>query len=95
MTKALSTLAILSALIASPAFAQDTGMQEPAHHVRTHERGAYHRFRGAYNQSNAPIYAAPGTFDRPDINGFGFGEGTRHGWVTKTPRSIPQAAEAG
>lgn len=80
MTKALSTLAILSALIASPAFAQDTGVQEPAHHVRTHERGAYHRFRGAYNQSNAPIYAAPGAFDRPDTNGFGF-RGRDPSWV--------------
>ena len=68
MTKALSTLAILSAIIASPAFAQNTGVQEPAHHVRTH---AYRNFRGAYDQLNPPVYAAPRAF--PDINGFGFG----------------------
>ena len=70
MTKALSTLAILSAIIASPAFAQNTGVQEPTHHVRAH---GYGNFRGAYDQLNAPVYAAPRALDRPDINGFGFG----------------------
>ncbi|MGO8913782.1 MAG: hypothetical protein ACLQDM_31285 [Bradyrhizobium sp.] len=70
MTKTLSALAILSAVITSPAFAQDAGMPEPIHHGRIHDQ---RNFRGAYNQLNAPIYAAPRTFDRPDINGFGFG----------------------
>ena len=98
MTKALSTLAILSALIASPAFAQDTGVQEPTHHVRTHERGAYHRFRGAYNESNAPIYAAPGAFDRRTPTASASVEGTRHGWVARfLAQSLRQLklAEAG
>jgi len=49
--KTLSAIAILSAAIASPAFAQ--GM----HH------GKIHRHLNAYNQFNGPVYAAPMTTD--------------------------------
>ncbi len=69
MTKTLSAIAILSAVFAGPAFAQDTGMMKPIHHGRTHDQ---RNFRGAYDQFNGPIYAAPRTLDRPDSNGFGF-----------------------
>jgi hypothetical protein len=87
MTKALSTLAILSAIIASPAFAQNTGVQEPTHHVRTH---GYRNFRGAYDQLNAPVYAAPRAFDRSDINGFGF-RGRDPSWVGDRDPSLRPA----
>ena len=87
MTKALSTLAILSAIIASPAFAQNTGVQEPTHHVRTH---GYRNFRGAYDQLNTPVYAAPRAFDSPDIDGFGF-RGRDPAWVGDRDPSLRPA----
>ena len=47
--KILSAVAILSAAIATPVFAQ------PSHHVRHHNRD----FRGSYNQLIEPSYAVP------------------------------------
>lgn len=68
--KALSALIILSAAVATPAFAQ------PTHHSRTYDRYSrtYDRsnYRGAYNQLNGPSYATPQTeFERNKEN-FGF-----------------------
>ncbi len=61
--KALSALIILSAAVATPAFAQ------PTHHGRAYDRSNY---RGAYNQLNGPSYATPQTeFERNKEN-FGF-----------------------
>jgi hypothetical protein len=57
--KALSAVAILSAAIATPVFAQGP------HHGRA-------QFRGAYNQMNGPVYAAPDAQDRRNIEDFGF-----------------------
>jgi hypothetical protein len=48
--KTLSAIAILTAAIATPVFAQST------HHGR-----ALDRYRGAYNQANGPSYATPRT----------------------------------
>lgn len=48
--KTLSAIAILTAAIATPVFAQ------PTHHGR-----ALDRYRGAYNQANGPSYATPRT----------------------------------
>lgn len=56
--KALSAVIILSAAVATPAFAQ------PTHHARN--------FRGAYNQLNEPSYAIPQTRDERSIENFGF-----------------------
>ncbi|MGB9117867.1 hypothetical protein [Bradyrhizobium sp.] len=77
MTKTLSAIAILSAAIASPVFAQDAGVLKPIHHGRAYDQ---RHFRGAYNQLNGPLYAAPRTLDRSDTNGFGFG-GRNLSWV--------------
>lgn len=60
--KALSAVVILSAAIATPAFAQG-----PVHHGRAHDQ-----FRGAYNQLNGPVYAAPDAQERRNIEDFGF-----------------------
>jgi len=56
--KTLSAVMILSAAIATPAFAQDTDATQPApaHHVRVQDRSTY---RGAFNQSNAAVNTAP------------------------------------
>ena len=61
--KALGAIAIVSAAIAGPVFAQDTGMEDagmlrPAHHGRAYDQ---RNFRGAYNydQSNDRFGAAP------------------------------------
>jgi hypothetical protein len=75
MTKTL-TANILSAAIASPVLAQDAGMPKPIHHGRAYDQ---RHFRGAYDQLNGPFhaaprtFAAPGTLDRVDTEGFGFG----------------------
>jgi hypothetical protein len=58
--KALSAAIILSAAIATPAFAQ------PTHHGRASN------YRGAYNQLNGPSYATPQTRDDRNIEDFGF-----------------------
>ena len=60
--KALSAVMILSAAIATPAFAQG-----PHHHSRAQDQ-----FRGAYNQLNGPVYAAPDAQERRNIEDFGF-----------------------
>lgn len=61
--KALGALIILSAAVATPAFAQ------PAHHGRAYDRSNY---RGAYNQLNGPSYAAPQTEFGRNRENFGF-----------------------
>jgi hypothetical protein len=60
--KTLSAIAILTAAIATPVFAQ------PTHHSR-----ALDRYRGAYNQVNGPSYATPRTDGGRNIENFGFG----------------------
>jgi hypothetical protein len=60
--KALSAVVILSAAIATPVFAQGQ-----AHHGRAQDQ-----FRGAYNQLNGPVYAAPDAQERRNIEDFGF-----------------------
>jgi hypothetical protein len=59
--KTLSAIAILTAAIATPVFAQ------PTHHSR-----ALDRYRGAYNQVNGPSYATPRTDGGRNIENFGF-----------------------
>jgi hypothetical protein len=59
--KALSAVVILSAAIATPAFAQGP------HHGRAEQQ-----FRGAYNQLNGSVYAAPDAQERRNIEDFGF-----------------------
>jgi hypothetical protein len=73
---------ILCASIATPAFAQDVDVFGPgsrygvesqpgaAHLGRARDRG---NFRGAYNQSNAPLHAAPRTEAGWNMKNFGFG----------------------
>ena len=60
--KALSAVVILSAAIATPAFAQGSH-----HHIRAHDQ-----FLGAYNQVTGPVYAAPDAQERRNIEDFGF-----------------------
>ncbi len=62
--KTLSALIILSAAVATPAFAQST------HHGRADD---LRNFRGAYNQVNGPFYATPLTQDGWNMETFGFG----------------------
>ena len=72
MTKlrALSAIIILSAAVASPVFAQDTGMRGPTYYGRAYDQ---RNFRGAYNQINGPLYAAPRAGDEErNIENFGF-----------------------
>jgi len=57
--KALSALLILSATVATPAFAKE------------HSR-AYDRYRGAYNQMSEPSYAIPESRAARNIENFGF-----------------------
>jgi hypothetical protein len=60
--KTLSAVIIVSAAIATPAFAQGS-----SHHSRANDQ-----FRGSYNQLNGSAYAVPQTQDRQDIENFGF-----------------------
>jgi hypothetical protein len=57
--KAISAVVILSAAIATPAFAKDHGR-------------AYDRYRGAYNQMIEPSYAMPQTQAGRNLENFGF-----------------------
>jgi hypothetical protein len=59
--KTLSAIAILTAAIATPVFAQ------PTHHSR-----ALDRYRGAYNQVNGPSHATPRTLDGRNLENFEF-----------------------
>ena len=59
--KTLSAIAILTAAIATPVFAQ------PAHHSRTLDR-----YRGAYNQVNGHSYATPRTDGWRSLEDFEF-----------------------
>jgi hypothetical protein len=78
--KALGAAIILSAAVATPVFAQDAGAIGPRNRYGlesqpvTSYRGAFNRnFRGAYNQSGAPLYARPLTNEeRRNIEDFGF-----------------------
>lgn len=57
--KTLTAIAIFSAAIATPVFAQDASVTAPTHHARA---VAHQNFRGAYNQvSGAPYDNAPQT----------------------------------
>ncbi len=75
--KTLSAIAILATAIASPVlaqdspvFAQDAGTVRPVHHGRAYDQ---RNFRGAYNQSNGPLYAAPRSAEeRRNLEDFGF-----------------------
>jgi len=58
--KILSAIAILTAAVATPVFAQ------PTHHSR-----ALDRYRGAYNQVTGPSYATPQT-DGRNLENFEF-----------------------
>lgn len=52
MIKTLSAVAIVTAALASPVFAQDnTAPQKPVHALR--------HYRGAYNQVQEPAFVAP------------------------------------
>ena len=57
--KALGAVIILSAAVATPAFAKEHGR-------------AYDRYRGAYNQLSGPSYAIPETRADRNIENFGF-----------------------
>jgi hypothetical protein len=59
--KTLSAIAILTAAIATPVFAQ------PIHHSR-----ALDRYRGAYNQANGPSFATPRTDRGRSLENFEF-----------------------
>ena len=59
--KTLSAIAILTAAIVTPVFAQ------PTHHSRTLDR-----YRGAYNQVNGPSYATPRTDGGRSLENFEF-----------------------
>jgi hypothetical protein len=65
--KTLSAIIIFSAAIATPVFAQDTGVVAP-HHARHHARD----YRGSYNQVSGPSYATPRTRDGSNVENFGF-----------------------
>ena len=58
--KTLSAIAIFTAAVATPVFAQ------PAHHSR-----ALDRYRGAYNQVTGPSYATPRMGGR-DLENYNF-----------------------
>lgn len=67
--KTLSAIAILATAIASPVFAQDAGTVGPVHHGRAYDQ---RNFRGAYNQSNGPLYVAPRSDEERNLEDFGF-----------------------
>ena len=70
--KTLSAIAVISAAIATPVFAQD-GIG-PRHGLKLKPVMNYRlNYRRAYNQSNAPFYARPLTNEeRLNIENFGF-----------------------
>jgi hypothetical protein len=61
--KTLSAIAILTAAVATPVFAQ------PTHHSR-----ALDRYRGVYNQVNGPSYATPRADRGRSIENFEFNQ---------------------
>ena len=65
--KALSAVLLLSAAVATPVFAQDADMAQPAptRHVRVQDQSSY---RGAYNQANVPFDAT----SRVNVENYGF-----------------------
>jgi hypothetical protein len=58
--KTLTAIAIFSAAVATPVFAQDTNVTAPTHHGRAVD---HQNFRGAYNQSGTPYDNAPQTHE--------------------------------
>jgi hypothetical protein len=56
--KTLAAIAIFSAAIATPVFAQDASVTAPSHHARA---VAHENFRGAYDRVGAPYDNAPQT----------------------------------
>ncbi len=76
--RTISFIAMLSAGLASPVFAQDAGSRGPAHHSRAYE---LRNFRGVYNRVDEPLSAAPFTTqDGRNIENFGF-SGRDRSWV--------------
>lgn len=67
--RTLSTIAFLSAALASPVFAQHARVPGPRHHGLAYDQ---QNFRGAYNQLNEPFYATPRTEEEHNIENFGF-----------------------
>ena len=67
--KTLSAVAVLSAAIASPVFAQHARVNGPRHHGMAYDQ---QNFRGAYNQLNEPFHAAPPTEEERNLENFGF-----------------------
>ena len=70
--KTLSAIAILTAAVATPVFAQDAGVRGPgSRYGLEQQRGS----RGAYNQLNGPSYTTARALDdedKRDIENFGF-----------------------
>jgi hypothetical protein len=70
--KTLSAIAVISAAIATPVFAQDA--IGPGHGLKLKPAMNYRlNYRRAHNQSNAPFYARPLTnWERRNLENFGF-----------------------
>jgi hypothetical protein len=71
--KTIGALVILSAAVASPVFAQEAVVSEPAYSGPTYYGRAYDRqnFRGAYNQMNAPYYAPRNSDEYWNLENYG------------------------
>jgi hypothetical protein len=70
--KALGAAIILAAAVATPVFAQNAGAIGPGNRYGL-ESQPVTNYRGAYNQSGAPIYARPLTNEeRRNLENFGF-----------------------
>jgi hypothetical protein len=68
--KMLGAAAILSAAVAAPVFAQDAGVRGPGSRY-----GLAAQHRGAYNQVNRPLRAAPPTRDGWNLENSGSSRG--------------------
>jgi hypothetical protein len=70
--KTISAVIILSAAVATPAFAQDAGVRSPGSRYGLESQS---NPRGAYNQLNGPSYATARALDdqdKRDLENFGF-----------------------
>lgn len=75
--RTLSIIAVLSAGIAGPAFAQDADVQKPIQYGRSYDQ---RNFGAAYNRLNGPHYGAPFTQAGRNMENFGF-SGRDRSWV--------------
>jgi hypothetical protein len=68
--KTLTAVAVVSAALSGPVFAQQASKRAPGHHAQAHD---LRNFRGVYNQApvNGPLYVAPGPRDGWSVEGFG------------------------